>query len=141
MERCLEHSNLDYCHQIHQSTSNYQIMKTLEAPKSFKEFILDSFEAGKFTKPFRPTNNLYCIRIALDCIQRSARNDAHNTLLSESFCVTALQAALTSLDFSLAQRLSVYMNNQRYSLRDSSAIQNILLQWARRIILNDSKSE
>lgn len=128
MERCLEHSILDYCHRIHQSTLKYQILRTLSAPKSFKEFILDNFKAGKFTKPFSPTHNLECIRTALDCAQ--TRNSKK---LSEIFCVTALQAALTNLDFSLAQRLSVYMRNQSYNHCDSCAIQNILLHWSRRI--------
>ena len=128
MERCIENANLDYCQRIHRATAKYQILKSLEAPKAFKEFIADNFEAGKFSKPFRPTNNVECIRIALNCIQKSSV-----MMLSESFCLSALGAALINLDFSLAQRLSVYMNTQGYSRGNSSTNQNILLQWARRI--------
>ena len=127
MEKCIEQSNLEYCLRVHQKTAKYQVLKSLEAPKPFRNIVIEAFEAGKFSKPFRPTNNLECIRTALDCTQKSG-----HFKLTEKFCVTALQASLSNLDFLLAQRLSVYMNNQGYSHGDSSTIQNILLQWVRK---------
>lgn len=131
LELMMENSNLDQCHKIHNATSKYQILESLDRPKSFHEFILTNYKSGKFRRPFKATINLECIKVALDAVQQHSSSSEH--ILDEKFCVIALQTALINFDFTTAHRLRVYMNNHGYSTADISFGQNILKQWLRKL--------
>lgn len=130
LDMSIKEANLDFCQKLYQSTSKFQLLQSLTRPKSFKSFIVESFEGRKFTKPFKSTINLECIDTALDCTQNSKLDQPK---LNETFCSTALQSALINTDFNTAERIRTYMNNQGY--RDGGLLfgRNILKQWLIRL--------
>ena len=128
LDLSLKSSNLDWCFKIYKVISKYQLLKTLNRSKSFRDFIQECFKSEKVTGPFRPTNNLECIRAVMDCTHLDS-----SMFINEKFCVVALQAALTNLDFCVAQKLRVYMNNQGFNDTGLTFCQSVLQQWFRKL--------
>ena len=135
LEFMMEDSNLDKCYKIYTTVSKYQILKSLDRPKSFRDFIMENFREGKFKKPFKPTINMECIKAVLDSIQQhhQQKQSLVASNLDKKFCLVALRAALCSFDFPTAHMIRVYMNNCGYSVGDLSFSQNILKQWLHKL--------
>ena len=129
LELMIKNSNLEKCHKIYSKISKYQNLKSLDR---FNEFVLDNFSNGKFKQSFKATINMECIKAILDSIQQQKLKQS-SFILSEKFCVVALQAALSNFDFSTANRLQVHMNNCGYSDGGISFCQNILKHWLRKL--------
>lgn len=136
LESSVRASNLDFCYKIYTATAKYEILHSLTRPKSFRDFIFESYSAGKFVHPFRTTSNLECIQAVIDCTQQD-RTQGLAKLISERFSVVALRTVLTNLDFSAARKLHVYMNNQGFNDGGIAFTQNVLQRWLLKLKLRD----
>lgn len=135
LDLMVQSSNLDKCYKIYSTISKYQILKSLDRPKSFNDFVLENFSNGKFKQSFKTTINMECIKAVLDSIQQQQKQKQLHPyfMLSENFCVVALTAALSNFDFPIANRLRVYMNNCGYSDGGITFSQNVLKHWLRKL--------
>ena len=126
MECFLEVSDLDHSFSIFKSISKYNLLKRLQRPPSFCEYITDRCERRTFNWPFKPTVNLECVRAAFTSVQSRS---GYWHLLDEKFCSVAFHSALSQLDFKLADEIRAFMNNKGFVGADYSSCQAILRHW------------
>lgn len=130
VEGCLRESDLDKSFSIFNSISKYNLLKKLERSSSFAEFISERCRRNTFTRPFKSTVNLECIRAALYCAQGEKE---YQRLLDAKFCAVAMQSAMSQLDFELASEFKAFMSNMGFLGVDLSSCQAILRHWRNKI--------